>query len=692
MKNLLFTLIFFPLFCLAQDEIGYKKLHSDTLTERLKIEIPVLRDHIYSGIPSYSKKGKYEKMTFHFADEMAYNISNLLTNGYVYDDWNLLENYVNQILYKIMPVELKEDTTIHAYLYKNGSLNAFMTPSGQFFIHIGLISRCNDESTLAAVLAHELAHYYKKHSLESYIQYKLGNFNNGLFGNDGKSNRFSVKHELEADSLSMVWIGNSNYSLLGVLKSLKMIENEEKRYVSRLEDYWKLKGEAHPLSDQRLDMFKRFYKKNKRIDTKIFLVSEKQFNNYKTTAREESLRFLLEEIKYYDCLELAFKFHLMDPDNSIYVYYLMESIRRLSYVDNDLWNENFITNRYYDTLRVNGVRRKRKVKRGIFEKLDFGLLPITQEEAKYIKAKFYWQGEQKFKTYNEAFEFYSRLGKALECNECILSNALSITNKKNVKIRNDLLKQYLSKNNILYRKYANDLLKGTIIKNLSNQKLLVFNEFQVGVRQGNDEIPIRKLKKDTNDILHNIFDSIKAFTPNRTLLYIPDLKDNNLTEYKLLTTLEYFTFISTLYIGEEEKSLRRPKNVRIKLHILDPRYIALFHKYGVNEIEFVNCMFTESQKVVNTLDEYKSIINTSFQEVFTKTKNTKSIFVIITSLREIQDKRMQIRAIGHEASIKFKEASYKYIIDEIKHKIKYKEKVAFDIDTRDEREMLIRKK
>ena len=656
---------------------------SDTLNSRLKVDIPQLRDHIYSGIPSYSKKGEYEKMTYQFADETAYYISTLLTDGYVYDDWIDLEEYVNDILFEIMPEELKKDTTIHAYIYQNGSVNAFMTPSGQFFVHIGLISRCNDEATLASVLAHELAHYYKRHSLESYIQRNLGNFNNGLFNNDGKSNRFSVKHELEADSLAMIWIKNSDYSLNGVLKSVKIIEYEENRRLSRLEDHWEQKKGTHPLAEQRVKKFNLFYKKNKRIDSKDFLINEKMFIDFKEKAKKESLRSLLDNIKYYDCLELAFKFHLMDPDNPVYVYYIMESTRRLCYIDNSLWNENFISNRYYDTIRVDGMRRKKEVTRSLFEKLDFKLLPITQEDAKYIKARFYWQGEQKFKTYNEAFEFYNRLGKALNCNECILSNALSITKAKDINLRNKLLNDYLSKDEIIYKEYANNLLKGTIRKKLANKKLMVFNEFQVGIRQGEDKIYIRNFNSDTINYFHNILDSVKKFDPKRAFIYLPDLKNTNLTEFKTLSILEYFTIIRRITNDQERKSIKKPTSTIIKLHILDPRYIDLFHKYNVNEIEFVNWYYTESQKMAKTIEEYKDIINTSYQDLFTKTKSTKSIFVVITSLREIENKRLQMRAIGHETSIKFKDSSYKSIINEIKYKIKYKEKTAFDIDALD---------
>ena len=172
------------LFSYSQESLKINRTYSDTIPNRLRINSSIIRDHVYSQIPSYSKKGKYETMTYTFADKVGSQVSNLLTQGKVYTDWAELELYVNRILLQIMPEELKKDTSIHAYIYKDGAVNAFMTPSGQFIVNIGLISRCNDEATLAAVLAHELAHYYKQHSLKSYIQSELGNFDTGIATND----------------------------------------------------------------------------------------------------------------------------------------------------------------------------------------------------------------------------------------------------------------------------------------------------------------------------------------------------------------------------------------------------------------------------------------------------------------------------------------------------------------------------
>ena len=75
-----------------------QNFNSNRISERLKVGVPFLRDHIYAGIPTYYKKDKYEKLSYVFADKTAYAISNLLESGSVYSEWDDLEKYINEIL------------------------------------------------------------------------------------------------------------------------------------------------------------------------------------------------------------------------------------------------------------------------------------------------------------------------------------------------------------------------------------------------------------------------------------------------------------------------------------------------------------------------------------------------------------------------------------------------------------------
>jgi beta-barrel assembly-enhancing protease len=55
---------------------------------------------------------------------------------------------------------------LRIYFMHDASLNAAMLPNGMMIVNTGLLARVRNEAQLAAVLAHEAGHYFRKHSLE----------------------------------------------------------------------------------------------------------------------------------------------------------------------------------------------------------------------------------------------------------------------------------------------------------------------------------------------------------------------------------------------------------------------------------------------------------------------------------------------------------------------------------------------
>jgi len=56
---------------------------------------------------------------------------------------------------------------IRVYAIRAPGLNAFMMPNGAMFVQSGLLLRIEDDAELAAVLAHEVSHFQRRHSIES---------------------------------------------------------------------------------------------------------------------------------------------------------------------------------------------------------------------------------------------------------------------------------------------------------------------------------------------------------------------------------------------------------------------------------------------------------------------------------------------------------------------------------------------
>ena len=60
----------------------------------------------------------------------------------------------------------------HFGILDTKDINAFACPGGIVFVTKGLIDTLENEDELAAVLAHEIGHYKKKHTLTSILQLK----------------------------------------------------------------------------------------------------------------------------------------------------------------------------------------------------------------------------------------------------------------------------------------------------------------------------------------------------------------------------------------------------------------------------------------------------------------------------------------------------------------------------------------
>ena len=106
-------------------------------------------------------------------------------------------------------------------------VNAFALPGGYIYLTRGLIALCRNESELAFVIAHEMAHVIARHSAQRYSRDILGKIGATIIGvsvdsgaaenlgnlvNDLALARFSRANELEADSLAIKYLIKSGYN------------------------------------------------------------------------------------------------------------------------------------------------------------------------------------------------------------------------------------------------------------------------------------------------------------------------------------------------------------------------------------------------------------------------------------------------------------------------------------------------
>ncbi|MFT2007854.1 M48 family metalloprotease [Pontibacter sp. 13R65] len=106
------------------------------------------------------------------------------------------------------------------------NLNAFAAPGGYIYVYTGIIRYLNDEDHLAGVIAHEIAHADKRHSVRQLQrQYGISLLLSVALGNNPGALkqiaaqlagsltglRFSREAETEADDTSVIYLGGTNY-------------------------------------------------------------------------------------------------------------------------------------------------------------------------------------------------------------------------------------------------------------------------------------------------------------------------------------------------------------------------------------------------------------------------------------------------------------------------------------------------
>lgn len=96
-------------------------------------------------------------------NQYARQLLRAMRNAGVLVEDPLLEEYLNTLAIRLTEVSEKPEQRYGFVMLRDRSLNAFATPGGLIAVHTGLITAAENESELAAVIAHEIAHVSQKH-------------------------------------------------------------------------------------------------------------------------------------------------------------------------------------------------------------------------------------------------------------------------------------------------------------------------------------------------------------------------------------------------------------------------------------------------------------------------------------------------------------------------------------------------
>jgi predicted Zn-dependent protease len=163
---------------------------------------------------------------------------------------------------------------LRIYVMRDASLNAAMLPSGMMIVNTGLLARVRDEAQLAAVLAHEAGHYFRRHSLDLYrndrrksaLVSSAGSASYAVDSNNAwkminqalmmSSSRFSRDLESEADAYGLTLMAHAGYRPRAALAMWEQIIEERRASAAarqkRYRDVTNAELSTHPPTQGRM--------------------------------------------------------------------------------------------------------------------------------------------------------------------------------------------------------------------------------------------------------------------------------------------------------------------------------------------------------------------------------------------------------------------------------------------------------
>ncbi len=641
------------------------RTYQDQLPPNFKLSIEALRTHIHNGLPKEECMENFHRQILRFSDINAVSIAALMESGDIYSDWPAMDTYLNNVLQRVIPDELKEEKMIKAYLVKDGNFNAYMRATGHMFINVGIFELVEDEATLAGIMAHEIGHYYLRHGFETFVKAQNREFELRVASRKVDYLKFSVNNELDCDSLSLIWLQKAGYNFKGAIKTMEVLKKIEENQIMKQKDVWEITKSTHPRGKKRVAKLQEYAKQMASKALPNYIVGEDAFNQLRKEAKTEIVKHLLHSFQYADCIESAFRFHLEDVENTTYLYYLMEAIRRAGMMDNNHWSKKFITHQYYI---VTGDKEKKvKIGKHIFEDFFPDILLINQSKFKDLPAKFYWEGDPKFITNEQAFEFFAKVGELLKEPECTFSNALSMSfDPEKYK---PLLKEYLNFENIRFRDFAKQMLNGTLRSSLENNSIAVVNDFSPVVKQGDEYVFIRDEDNNNKETIKKHL--APAFLNYSSFIYLPDLIDNQLNDFSILQEMSQYSRLKV-----------RAKGQRINPHLLDPRFWEAMKRFNVNEFDFVELDFRDVEKNIQTLESYQNIINFNTKSYLEQVKRDRYIRIGVFSIRVKQNNIPKIIHFSNQRNLKYKETIFPQLTNFVKEELEFKSEKAKEIDAR----------
>ncbi|AFM04476.1 Peptidase family M48 [Bernardetia litoralis DSM 6794] len=325
--------------------------------ESLKSKGSVPKDFLLSVSERYVSKnaaieGEVDKKTAKTIDQFnfqsSFSLKQLLWSGNVIFG-DEVSQYLNEIASELLKNDEELRNKVRFYVVKSPVPNAFANPDGAIFINLGLVARAESESQLAYILAHEITHYVKQHSINQFLfkeevnskknkkAFRFDNKSEELYAKRLAQSNYSKEHEVEADAYGWELFKNTKYDLLAAAKTFDMLQNTrqpfdtlvfESKFLNnsyiQLPDSTYYMDTVHIVEREKLDSaemealmalsthpsaaerkklaIQRMQENGVVNGGKEYIVSKEKFETVQKIARFELCQLYLSDAKYIDAL------------------------------------------------------------------------------------------------------------------------------------------------------------------------------------------------------------------------------------------------------------------------------------------------------------------------------------------------------------------------------------------------------
>lgn len=475
LKKLIFLIIIkFPIL-LSSQSIFPEKLPA-VLPSRFNIELDNDSISFFSKQKNKSKVVNDRSLLY----INQFTKKDLFESGFVAWNYDTIENYLNEIVAKLIPNEMILEFNIHVYPSTDADFNAAAMSDGTILFNVHNFIYLNTEGEVASIIAHEIGHVLQEyHSGAEWLDY-MNSFD--MF--NLKRRKYVLKsqfNEMDADYVSSTLIESSGYSNTSALNVFKLFSKIENSSINRVNYQPNRYLKTHPTSKERMDSAVVWVQNEKGVN---FLVDSLMFYRIKKDSRINSIQNLFKKHLYYGCFELALEGYLVDGGND-YAYYVAESLRRLLYQELLKPNQILFSGIYKNMFAYNYLDRIAK---------DVFFSRYNEEILNELKSKRIYS-VQKF------FEYFMNTVSEEDNKEILLTKGLYEHKKSKKNINN--LNKYVEKNG-KYKLFVQELITPT--KVTQPKSLYVFNTVSVQNCEGKKKVHHYFLEKD----LEYQFDSLSG--------------------------------------------------------------------------------------------------------------------------------------------------------------------------------------